>query len=61
LPLLDERGHVHAYNSDFDLEDASFRENKKPFKLSIPKEEDDGLVSLFMDIDIKGRVLMLCK
>ena len=61
FPLLNERGHLHPYNSDFDLEDASFWESKKPFKLYIRKEEQDGWVSLFMDVDIKGHVLMLCK
>ena len=32
-------------------------ENEKTFKLSIPKEEEDGLLSLFMDMDIEGQVL----
>ena len=32
-------------------------ENDKTFKLSIPKEEEDGLLSLFMDMDIEGQVL----
>jgi hypothetical protein len=35
--------------------------NKNPFNLSIPEEEDDGLISLFMDIDIEYHVMMLCK
>ena len=36
-------------------------ENEKTFKLSIPKEEEDGLLSLFMDMDIEGQVLRLCR
>lgn len=61
FPLLDGRDNLHPYNTDFDLEDASFWENKKPFKLSNTKEEEDGMVSFFMDMDIKGHVLMLWK
>ena len=36
-------------------------ENENTFKLSIPKEEEDGLLSLFMDMDIEGQVLRLCR
>lgn len=35
--------------------------NKNTFNLSIPKEEDDGFISLFMDMDIEYHVMMLCK
>ena len=60
-PLPDERDHLQPSDSDFDLEDDGYLENEKPFKLSIPKEEEDGLLSLFMDMDIEGQILMLCK
>lgn len=61
LPLPDERDHFQPSDSDSDLEDDGCMENEKPFKLSIPKEEEDGLLSLFMDMDIEGHVLMLCR
>ena len=54
LPLLDERDHLQPSNSNFDLEDDGSMENEKPFKLSIPKEEEDVFLSLFMEMDIKG-------
>ena len=34
--------------------------DEKPFKFSVPKEEEDGLLSL-MEMDIEGQVLMLCR
>ena len=52
--------HLQPSDSDFDLEDESCMENEKTFKLSIPIEEEDGLLSLFMDMDIEGQVLRLC-
>ena len=61
LPLSDERDHLQPSDSDSDLEDEGCMENEKTFKLSIPKEEEDGLLSLFMDMDIEGQVLRLCR
>jgi hypothetical protein len=34
--------------------------DEKPFKLSVPKEKEDGLLSL-MEMDIECQVLMLCR
>jgi E3 ubiquitin-protein ligase UBR4 len=34
--------------------------DEKPFKFSVPKEEEDGLLSL-MQMDIECQVLMLCR
>jgi len=46
LPLSDERDHLQPSDSDSNLEDEGRMENEKTFKLSIPKEEEDGLLSL---------------
>ena len=61
LPLSDERDHLQSSDSDSNLEDEGCMENEKNFKLSIPKEEEDGLLSLFMDMYIEGQVLRLCR
>lgn len=42
LLLLDGRDHLYPYDNNFHLENDGFLENKKPFKLSIPKEEEVG-------------------
>jgi E3 ubiquitin-protein ligase UBR4 len=34
--------------------------DEKPFKFSVPKEKEDGLLSL-MEMDIECQVLMLCR
>jgi hypothetical protein len=34
--------------------------NEKPFKFSVPKKEENGLLSL-MKMDIECQVLMLCR
>ena len=54
LPLLDERDHLQPSDSDSDLEDDGSMENEKPFKFSVPKKEEDGLLSL-MEMDIEGQ------
>jgi hypothetical protein len=33
--------HLHAYDSDFDLEDEGFLGNNNPLNISNPKEEED--------------------
>jgi E3 ubiquitin-protein ligase UBR4 len=60
LPLLDERDHLQPFDSDSDLGDDGNMNDEKPFKFFVPKEEDDGLLSL-MEMDIEGQVLMLCR
>ncbi|KAH9331372.1 hypothetical protein KI387_003480 [Taxus chinensis] len=61
LPLPDDRDHLQPSDSDTDFEDDGFMDNEKAFKLSIPKEEEEGLLSLFTDLNIEGTILSLCR
>eukprot|EP01018_Ginkgo_biloba_P024431 Gb_03145 [translate_table: standard] len=61
LPLPDDRDHLQPSDSDSDFEEDGCIEGEKPFKLLIPKEEEEGLLSLLTDTDIEGQVLSLCR
>ncbi|GLJ18302.1 hypothetical protein SUGI_0323850 [Cryptomeria japonica] len=61
LPLPEDRDHLQPSDSDTDFDDDGFMDNEKAFKLSIPKEEEERVLSLFTDLDIEDHVLSLCK